>query len=72
MKKAKPYLLAFSVCLIELIIFVIIAALLGWKNGGGIIPIMIILSIIAFTWKTITGAGQQKDNHKSTEDKTEI
>ena len=36
--------------------YVIIGVILEWKRGGGAIPIMIMLSLMGFTWRAITGS----------------
>jgi hypothetical protein len=46
-------------------------ALFGWKHGGGVVPMTILLSILALVWKLITNEsnGKSEDNEKSENDK---
>ena len=48
------YFLAILVCCTELIVHAVICVLLGWKRGGGLIPMLIFYAIVAWTWRTIT------------------
>lgn len=48
------YVLATLACVIICIVYVLIGAGLGWENGGGIIPMTILLAVVGVTWRGIT------------------
>jgi len=48
------YFLAILACGAEIIAYAVIGALLGWKRGGGIIPMLILFAAIGWTWRNIT------------------
>lgn len=48
------YLLAFLACVGVWIVYFIIAMLLGWKYGGGVIPMLILFAIFGATWRGVT------------------
>jgi hypothetical protein len=51
----KFYLIAIVVCAAEACVYTAIGVMvLGWKHGGGYIPLMILFAIMAATWRTIT------------------
>ena len=52
---------ALLACFGVYMVYVIIGVFLGWKRGGGIIPMMIMFAIMGYVWTTITGTGKQKD-----------
>lgn len=60
MNKSKAYLIAILACVGILIIYSFIGVWLGWKHGGGIIPMIILFGVISATWKGITGLSKQK------------
>lgn len=41
-----------------------IGALIGFKHGGGVIPLLICFGLIAFVWKAITREPDKKDQDK--------
>ena len=47
------YLLAVAVCVAEGLAYVFVGALLGWKRGGGILPMMILFAVWSATWAAI-------------------
>ena len=49
------YALAISACAAEVVAYGIIGALLGWRHGGGMIPMLILLGALVVTWTAITG-----------------
>ena len=51
---APLYLAAIVVCGAEIVVYVIIGALLGWKHGGGLLPMLILFSLVGWTWRAIT------------------
>ena len=48
------YLIAISLCCTEIFLYAIIGALLGWKHGGGFIPMFILIAVLGLTWRVIT------------------
>lgn len=48
------YVLAIFVCVAICMAYALIGALLGWRSGGGVIPIMILCAALAATWRGIT------------------
>ena len=58
------YVLAILACVAICIIYVVIGAGLGWKHGGGVIPMLILFAAIGATWRGIT---KNKANVKSQE-----
>ena len=60
------------VCIAIFVIYTVVGtALFGWKHGGGVVPMTILLSILALVWKLITNEsnGKSEDNEKSENDK---
>jgi len=45
-------------------VYVFIGVALGWRNGGGYLPMIILLVALGGTWKAITGkkTDEKKDN----------
>ena len=49
------YVLAILACAGLYVLYAVIAAgVLGWKHGGGAIPILILLAVMGVTWRAIT------------------
>lgn len=48
------HVIAIVACVAEGIAYAVIGALLGWRHGGGIIPMMILFAVWGVTWRTIT------------------
>lgn len=71
MKKTTSYLIAVSACFGELILYELIGVLLGWKNNGGVLPMMMLFGLMAFTWKGIVGLSKPKEDKEEIESKTE-
>lgn len=46
--------LAIVACGAECLAYAVIGAFLGWKRGGGIIPMLILFSLVGWTWRSIT------------------
>ena len=67
MKKPSVYIVAVLACAGIIIIYVVIGALLGWKHGGGVLPMIILFGAITATWKGIIGFSKEKKS----EDKVE-
>lgn len=55
------YLLALVACFGILVVYVIIAGVMGWKPGAsGAIPMIILISALFGTWRAITKKGDGK------------
>lgn len=67
MNKITSYIVAVIACIGLVIIYAVIGALLGWKNGGGFLPIIILFGVITATWKGIISLSKKKNR----EDKVE-
>ena len=53
--EAARYLIAVVVCAGVCFAWITLGVLLfGWKRGGGIIPMLILLSILGWIWRAIT------------------
>ena len=48
------YILAILVCGAELFAWILIGVALGWRHGGGFLLLVILFSIVGWTWRTIT------------------
>lgn len=49
------YVLAILACVGLFILNAVIgAAVFGWKHGGGVIPMLILLAAMGWTWRAIT------------------
>ena len=48
------YVYAVIACALILIAYFTIAAIIGWKGGGGVIPVMLMLACVAWVWNLIT------------------
>ncbi|GET29507.1 hypothetical protein SD074_17090 [Prolixibacter sp. SD074] len=64
MEKFVVYMLAFMACFIELVIYSIIGVWLGWKNGGGIFTLALLLALMTFTWKKIINTGNSRKTNE--------
>ena len=62
--------LAIVLIFLEMLIKGIIDALMGWKSGGGAIPMLLLIGIIVMTWKACLkwakGRGNPTDKNDST------
>jgi hypothetical protein len=55
------YLLALVACFGILVVYVIIAGVMGWKPGAsGVIPMLILTAALVGTWRAITKKGDGK------------
>lgn len=63
MKKPTIYLVAVLACAGIVLIHVIIGVLLGWKHGGGVLPMIILFGALTATWKGITGLSKSKSKN---------
>lgn len=48
------YFLAFLACLAIAALYVLLGSIIGWKHGGGVIPMMILMAVLIGTWRSIT------------------
>lgn len=62
------YVIAVVACFAEAILYALIGALLGWKHGGGIIPMIILFAIWGVTWKAITKRDTSEQKSGKSED----
>lgn len=68
MNKTTSYIVAVLACIGIVIIYAVIGALLGWKNCGGYIPMIILFGVLTATWKGITGLSNEKNPENKAED----
>ncbi len=61
MSQTLRVVIALLVCVGIYFAYVVIGVLLGWKRGGGLIPIMIMFALMGYAWRAITGSGKKKD-----------
>jgi hypothetical protein len=72
MKENSKYFLAILSCLVIFIIYVVIInGVLGSKNGGGVLPILILLYLLRSTWKAIIGKKKSNADRKHNPKKVE-
>lgn len=62
------YILALIACLGILLAHGILGQLLGWRNGGGVIPILILLAALTTTWRAITKTRARRGQHATISD----
>ena len=48
------YVLAVLACIGEFFLLALIGVVLGWRNGGGALPTITLLALMAWTWRKIT------------------
>ncbi len=48
------YIIAVVACAAEVFLYGLIGVFLGWKRGGGVIPMMILVAALGATWTGIT------------------
>lgn len=58
MNRSPRFYIAVGVCLLEGIAYAVIGALLGWRHGGGLIPMLILFGVWRATWFAITREGR--------------
>lgn len=61
MNKTTSYIVAVLACIGIVIIYAVIGALIGWKHGGGVLPMIILFGAITATWKGIIGLSKEKN-----------
>ena len=54
------YVLALAACFGLFVLYAIIGGVMGWKHGGGAIPMLILFAAMAGTWLAITKKGDDK------------
>ena len=62
MNKTTAYIVAVFACSGIVVVYAVIVALLGWKIGGGAIPLLILFGILTATWKGILGLINEKND----------
>lgn len=50
---------AILACFALFVVYGVMCASLGWKNGGGLIPKIIVVLCVGAVWKAIRGGGAQ-------------
>ncbi len=66
-RKILFILLAVVLTILELFLKAIIDALLGWKSGGGAIPMVLFIGLIVMTWKACLKWGKGKETTNTSE-----
>ncbi len=56
------YVLALAACFGIFVVYALIAGIMGWKHGGGVIPMLILFAAIVGTWRAITKKGDQSND----------
>lgn len=56
------YVLALAACFGIFIMYAVIVGVMGWKHGGGVIPILIFFAAIGWTWRAITKKEDKREN----------
>ena len=56
--RATRHVVAVVACAVIVFVYAMIGAALGWKYGGGAIPILCLLAILSGTWRAITGSNR--------------
>ena len=64
MEFKMKYVVAVIACGGLFLLYVIIGVGLGWRRGGGIIPMMILLSVVGAAWAAITRSSSSTDQTK--------
>lgn len=54
------YVYALFTCILIVLVYAVIGALLGWRHGGGAIPMLILVGLLAKTWRVFTKQGDEK------------
>lgn len=54
------YVYATATCFALLVFYALIGGMLGWKHGGGAIPMLILIAALVGTWRAITKRGDGK------------
>jgi hypothetical protein len=49
------YVYAISACIGLFIVYTIIGGIMGWKHGGGAIPMILFFAAVVWTWRAIIG-----------------
>ena len=62
-------ILAIIACFLIIIAYACIGAALGWKAGGGAIPVLVLMAALSAAWKGIRGGGSAATTSEQTDDK---
>jgi len=62
------YGLAVLACIGIFFVYAMIGAALGWRHGGGVIPMLILFAILGATWRGITKSGKVSEKDTTTDD----
>jgi hypothetical protein len=54
------YLFAVLACIALFFLYVLIGVAMGWRHGGGFLPMMLLLTAMGFAWRSIAGSKQVK------------
>ena len=54
------YLLAFVACFGVVCVYLVVVVVVGWKHGGGTIPMIILFAALVGTWIAITNKDEGK------------
>lgn len=54
------YAIALAACFGVFIVYIVIGGVMGWKHGGGAIPMMILFAALVGTWRAITKKDEGK------------
>ena len=49
------YVYAIGACIGLFFVYAVIGGILGWKHGGGAIPMILFFAAVVWDWKAITG-----------------
>lgn len=63
--KTKYRIFAVLICIVIYFIYIVIATGLGWKHGGGILVLVMLLGIISWIWKRASEMGKKADLRKT-------
>ena len=65
MKKILYRFLAVIICIFIFIIYGAIASELGWKHGGGVLVLVLLVGVLRWVWKTVGRKGDKEKTQKS-------
>ena len=58
------YFFALLACAALFFLYVLLGVAMGWKHGGGLIPMGILMFLISVTWSSITTSDKKQDDEK--------
>ncbi len=53
-RRLSPYVLAVVACAAIVFVYAALGVLLGWKTGGGVLPMILLFVVLAATWRAMT------------------